>query len=166
MPAPSLQSQIVEEEPEGDELNLRELWQVIVKRRWTIVIFALIVVTAVVTATYLMTPIYRASLTLQIDREDIKIVKTGEVAPDETGWDGQDYLPDPVRTVEKPQPGAAGGQPVGAGRSPAAAALAAGRIQGVAGRLVAQGQRGERPWQATLGKRPARRRRRAVSWAA
>ncbi len=91
LPASPLPSQAVEEEPEGDELNLRELWQVIVKRRWTILIFTLIVVTAVVTATYLMTPIYRASLTLQIDREDIKIVNTGEVAPVETGWDSQDY---------------------------------------------------------------------------
>ena len=91
MPAPPRQSQTVEEEPEGDELNLRELWQVILKRRWTIIIFALIVVTAVVTATYLMTPIFRASLTLQIDREDIKIVQTGEVSPEETGWGGQDY---------------------------------------------------------------------------
>ncbi len=91
MPAPPVQSQAVEEEPEGDELNLRELWQVIVKRRWTIVIFTLIVLAAVVTATYLMTPIYRASLTLQIDREDIKIIQTGEVAPEESGWSSQDY---------------------------------------------------------------------------
>ncbi|MFO1422311.1 MAG: polysaccharide biosynthesis tyrosine autokinase [Candidatus Competibacteraceae bacterium] len=91
MPAPLPQSQIVEEESEGDELNLRELWQVIVKRRWTIIIFALIVVTAVVTASFLMTPIYRASLTLQIDREDIKIVTKGEIAPEESGWSGQDY---------------------------------------------------------------------------
>ncbi len=77
--------QLVEEEPEGDELNLRELWQVVVKHRWTILIFTLIVVTAVVTATYLMTPIYRASLTLQIDREDIKIMQMGEVEPAEGG---------------------------------------------------------------------------------
>jgi len=91
VPALSLPSRIVEDEPEGDELNLRELWQVILKRRWTILLFALIVVTAVVTTTYLMTPIYRASLTLQIDRESIKIVQSGEVAPEETGWDSQEY---------------------------------------------------------------------------
>ena len=46
LPASPLPSQIVEEEPEGDELNLRELWQVIVKRRWTIIIFTLIVLVA------------------------------------------------------------------------------------------------------------------------
>ncbi len=89
--APPYASQLIEEEADGDELNLRELWQVIVKRRWTIFIFMLIVVSAVVTATFLMTPIYRASLTLQIDREDIKIVKTGEVAPEENGSSSQDY---------------------------------------------------------------------------
>jgi len=91
MPAPPPQSQFGGEESEGDELNLRELWQVILKRRWTILIFTLIVVTAVVTATYLMTPIYRASLTLQIDREDIKIMQMGEVEPTEGGRVSQDY---------------------------------------------------------------------------
>lgn len=91
MPASPLPSSMAEEEPEEDALNLRELWQVIVKRRWTILIFASIVVTAVVTATFLMTPIYRANLTLQIDREDIKIVKSGEVSPEETEWNSQEY---------------------------------------------------------------------------
>lgn len=83
---------LFEEESEEDALDLRELWQVILKRRWTILIFTLIVVTAVVTATYLKTPIYRAVLTLQIDREDIKILQVGEVSPGETGgWNNQDY---------------------------------------------------------------------------
>lgn len=81
----------VETEPENDELDLRELWSVIVKRRWTILLFALIVLSAVLTGTYLKTPIYRASLTLQIDREDIKVVKIEEVAPVETAGSGQDY---------------------------------------------------------------------------
>jgi len=80
-----------ESEPDGDEFDLRELWQVIVKRRWTIAIFTLIVLTATVTATYLMTPIYRAALTMQIDREDIKIVKIEEVTPVESAGSGQDY---------------------------------------------------------------------------
>jgi len=80
-----------ETELEEDELNLRELWSVIVKRRGTILLFTLIVVITVLTATYLMTPIYRASLTLQIDREDIKVVKIEEVTPVETSGSGQDY---------------------------------------------------------------------------
>lgn len=92
MPAPPPPSPVFEDEPEGDGLDLRQLWEVIVKRRWTISIFTAIVVVAVVTATYLKTPIYRASLTLQIDREDIKVLDMGEVSPGETrGWGGQDY---------------------------------------------------------------------------
>ncbi|MDG4561591.1 MAG: polysaccharide biosynthesis tyrosine autokinase [Candidatus Competibacter sp.] len=83
---------LFEEESEEDALDLRELWQVILKRRWTILIFTLIVVIAVVTATYLKTPIYRADLTLQIDLEDIKIMQVGEVSSGEKGgWNSQDY---------------------------------------------------------------------------
>ncbi|MDS4021026.1 MAG: polysaccharide biosynthesis tyrosine autokinase [Candidatus Competibacter sp.] len=93
MPAPPPPSPIFEDEPEGEGLDLRQLWEVIVKRRWTIIVFTAIVVVAVVTATYLKTPIYRASLTLQIDREDIKILAMGEVSPNEArGWGGQDYF--------------------------------------------------------------------------
>lgn len=92
LPSPTApETRAIEAGPEDDELNLRELWSVIVKRRWTILLFALIVLAAVLTATYLMTPIYRAGLTLQIDREDIKVVKIEEVAPVETAGSGQDY---------------------------------------------------------------------------
>ncbi len=79
-----------ENEPEGQGLNLRELVQVLVKRRWTIIIFTVIVVAAVVTATTQETPIYRASLTLQIDRDDIKVVKME--SPGETFFNGKEYL--------------------------------------------------------------------------
>lgn len=81
MPAPPREPPAFEEEPEGEGFNLRELWQVIVKRRWTIILFTAIVVAAVVTATYLKTPIYRATLTLQIDRENVRIFDSnkGEV---------------------------------------------------------------------------------------
>ncbi len=80
-----------EAEPEEDELDLREVWHVILKRRGTILLFTFIVITAVVTATYLMTPIYRASTTLQIDREDIKVLKIEEVAPIDATGSNQDY---------------------------------------------------------------------------
>jgi capsular exopolysaccharide synthesis family protein len=81
LPAPPRELPAFEEEPEGEGFNLRELWQVIVKRRWTIILFTAIVVAAVVTATYLKTPIYRATLTLQIDRENVRIFDSnkGEV---------------------------------------------------------------------------------------
>ncbi len=83
--------QAAETDPEADELDLRELWNTILKRRGTILVFTLIVITAALTATYLMTPIYRASVTLQIDREDIKVVKIEEVAPIDATGSNQDY---------------------------------------------------------------------------
>ncbi len=92
IPAPPAPPPGYEEESDSDGLDLRELWQVVLKRRWTIIVFAAIVVVAAVTATYLMTPIYRASLILQIDREDIKVTKIEEVAPVDASTGGQDYL--------------------------------------------------------------------------
>ncbi len=91
MPAPSRESPAFEEEPEGEGLNLRELWQVILKRRWTIVIFTGIVVAAVVTATYLKTPIYRANLTLQIDREDVRVFENQQMGSVESQNNGLSY---------------------------------------------------------------------------
>jgi len=90
IPAPPPQFSGVEDGPDDEGLDLRELWQIVLKRRWTIIVFTLIVVAAVVTATYLQTPIYRASLTLQIDSEDIKVLKID--APVDAATGGQDYL--------------------------------------------------------------------------
>jgi len=94
MPAPPREYQGFEEEPEGEGINLRELWQVILKRRWTIIIFTGIVVAAVVTATYLKTPIYRANLTLQIDREDVRVFENkqmGSVESQDSGLSDDYY---------------------------------------------------------------------------
>ncbi|WP_295413561.1 polysaccharide biosynthesis tyrosine autokinase [uncultured Thiodictyon sp.] len=79
-----------EDEPEGQGVDLRELLQVVIKRRWTIIIFTVIVVAAVVTATNQETPIYRANLTLQIDRDDIKVLAME--SPGERFFNGKEYL--------------------------------------------------------------------------
>ncbi len=74
-----------------DEIALGDLWNIIVRRRWTIIFFTLIVLVTVLAATYLMTPIYRAGTTLQIDREDIKVIKIDEVAPIDATGTALDY---------------------------------------------------------------------------
>lgn len=91
MPVPPWGYQAFEEEPEGEGINLRELWQVILKQRWTIIIFTGIVVAAVVTATYLKTPIYRANLTLQIDREDVRVFENQQMGSVESQNNGLGY---------------------------------------------------------------------------
>lgn len=78
-------------EPKNDELDLRELWRIIVNRRWSIILVTLLSLLIAWTAVYLMTPTYRAGLTLQIDREDIKVVKIEEVTPVESAGPSLDY---------------------------------------------------------------------------
>jgi succinoglycan biosynthesis transport protein ExoP len=81
------------EEEEEDSINLRAYWAVIMRRKWTVLTFFAIVVVAVMTSTYLTTPVYRASTTLQIDAEEAHIVQYEQVAPtQQTGWDTSEYM--------------------------------------------------------------------------
>jgi capsular exopolysaccharide synthesis family protein len=87
-----MQDWLADEEDE-DSINLRAYWAVVMRRKWTVLTFFAIVVVAVMTATYLTTPIYRASTTLQIDAEELKIVQyEGVTSGGQTGWDSEEYL--------------------------------------------------------------------------
>ncbi len=59
-----------EGEGDDDEIDLRELWQVIQRRKWLILSIALLIFLATLLFTLMQTPIYRASTTLQIKPED------------------------------------------------------------------------------------------------
>jgi capsular exopolysaccharide synthesis family protein len=76
---------------DDDSINLREYWDIIVKRKGTVMTFFLIMVVAVLTATLLMTKIYRASLTLQIDQQEAKVVQIQEVTPNESVAASKDF---------------------------------------------------------------------------
>lgn len=71
--------------------NLRrivlEASRVLFKRRWLIISITMLAVTLGAVRTLMMTPLYTASIRLQIDRTAIKIVEAGQVAPVE----GQDF---------------------------------------------------------------------------
>ncbi|MHB8724065.1 MAG: GumC family protein [Casimicrobiaceae bacterium] len=75
---------------EDEELHFLDLWRVIVKRKWTVIAFFAIAVVTALLATFLMTPIYQAVITLQIDREAPKIVEYKNVTPSELQGD-QDF---------------------------------------------------------------------------
>lgn len=79
------------EEDDDDVLDLREYWRIIVKRKWTVIGFFVIVLVAVATATMLMTPIYRATSVLQIEREAAKVVEFKDAAQTETAGDRDFY---------------------------------------------------------------------------
>lgn len=83
-----MQDWLAEDEVE-DSINLRAYWAVVMRRKWTVLTFLAIVVVAAMTATYLTTPKYRASTTLQIDAEELNIVKYEQVT---SGVDTTEYL--------------------------------------------------------------------------
>ncbi len=59
---------------DDDEIDLRSLFAVLRRRRWIIGLCFLLVVVVSFVGVYLTTPIYRATLMLQIDREPVKIL--------------------------------------------------------------------------------------------
>lgn len=73
---------------DSDEIDLLAYWRILVKRRWTVLGAAGIVLVTALVGTLLMTPIYRASTSLQIDRDTIRVVDVEGVQPMEgTGAD-------------------------------------------------------------------------------
>lgn len=61
-------------DPDDDEIDLREIWAVIMRRKGTILLIALLVFIGTMIGTLMMTPIYRANVTLQIDTDTAKVL--------------------------------------------------------------------------------------------
>jgi len=57
-----------------EDVNFRDLWRVVVKRKWSIIAFFAIVVVATAIGTLMQTPVYRAEMTLKIESEASKII--------------------------------------------------------------------------------------------
>ena len=78
--------------PEERPSRLREYWDIILRRRWTVLTCFAIVLVAMMTATFLTTKIYRATLTLQIDQQESKVMAVGSVSPNDTSYyDSQNF---------------------------------------------------------------------------
>lgn len=74
-----------------DTSDLREYWDIILKRRWSVLGFLGIVFMVVLVATLLTPSTYRASTTLQIERDTIQIVKVEGFVPIESPGDKDFY---------------------------------------------------------------------------
>ncbi len=75
-PPPGYSNIILQEEK---EVNLRDYWKVVQKRKWTIIAFFLIVVIATAVGTFAMRPIYRGTTTIQINKENPQILDFKEI---------------------------------------------------------------------------------------
>ena len=76
LPPPGYSPPLFQEEK---EVNLRDYWKVIQKRRWMIIASFLIVVITTTVATFTMKPIYRGTTTIQINKENPQIVDFKEI---------------------------------------------------------------------------------------
>lgn len=72
-------------EQDDDLIDLRELWAMLMRRRWTVIITTALVLLAGLVYTATITPIYRATTTVQIERESTKVVDFEGVEASETG---------------------------------------------------------------------------------
>jgi capsular exopolysaccharide synthesis family protein len=70
-----------------DVIDLRELWAVLMRRRWLILSAVGLAAILALVATFVMTPVYRSTLLLQIETEGNRVVDYGSVTPEEaTGY--------------------------------------------------------------------------------
>jgi succinoglycan biosynthesis transport protein ExoP len=74
----------------SDEIDLREYWRILVKRRWTVFATVAMVMVIALVGTLLTTPVYRAVATLQIERNAAQVVKVGVVDDDSSDY-GNDF---------------------------------------------------------------------------
>src|SRR4030043_2284284 len=64
---------------EEKEVHLRDYWKIIRKRIWIVTAFFLIVLIATAVGTFTMKPIYRGTVTIQINKENPQIVDFKEI---------------------------------------------------------------------------------------
>src|SRR5690606_24714979 len=81
------------EEPkrDDDEIDLLAYWQILLKRRWLVLGIMASVLALALLFTLLSPAIYRATTTLQIDREAMQIVQVEGMAPREAANSGDFY---------------------------------------------------------------------------
>src|ERR1041385_7684832 len=72
---------------ESEITHLREYWKVIVTRRFSILAIAATILMITVFSTFRETPIYRATVRVQIDRENAKVLSFDNIYELETGDD-------------------------------------------------------------------------------
>lgn len=79
----------IQEELRDDEIDLLAYWHILLKRRWMLLSILAGVVALSLLLTLLTTPIYRATVLLELQKEGTQVVQVGGVQPGDLGggWD-------------------------------------------------------------------------------
>ncbi len=83
---------------EEKEVHLRDYWKVIMKRQWIIIALFLIVLITTAIGTFTMKPVYRGTVSIQINRENPQVVDFKEIFSVNM-WD-QDYYQTQYKILE------------------------------------------------------------------
>ena len=62
-----------------DKINLREVWRILRKRKLMIAVVAIVVTTIVIIAAFQSKSIYQASATIEVEKENHTLVRSGDV---------------------------------------------------------------------------------------
>jgi capsular exopolysaccharide synthesis family protein len=76
----------VQQVEEDETIDLREYWRILVKRKWTVLGVAVIVVTAALLSSLLMVPEYRSTARIELNPESARILNYQDFAPEQQGW--------------------------------------------------------------------------------
>lgn len=74
------------------KINLAEYWRLALKHKFLIIGSTLAAIVAGIAITLSMTPLYKASTILQIDREAARVVDEGDVSPRESMIQGEEFF--------------------------------------------------------------------------
>ena len=78
--------------PADDNINLHELWRKIQKRRWLILTIATIITTIVTIESFRFKSIYEASTTIEIEKENKTLLKSGDLVIQADESDDANYV--------------------------------------------------------------------------
>ena len=96
----ALSLEIHGERGDDDEIDLLAYWHILRKRKWLVLSILTGVVAAALLLTLLTTPIYRASVLVELQQEGMQVVQVGGVQPgDVGGWDPE-FLQTQYRLIQ------------------------------------------------------------------
>jgi capsular exopolysaccharide synthesis family protein len=73
---------------DSDEIDLLAYWHILLKRRWLVLGVIAAAAAAALLVTLMTTPVYRASVLLELQKDSMQVVQVGGVQPsDFSGWD-------------------------------------------------------------------------------
>jgi polysaccharide biosynthesis transport protein len=98
---PQLDPAYLREFEEEDEVHLLDYWRVLIKRRWMILVFTFAVLLIVAIATWKTTPMFRATIKLQIDPEQTNILAFKDASEQGSNYaQSQEYLQTQFKVLE------------------------------------------------------------------